>query len=204
MTLTGLSAKYGSDKHYACETGYTDFYEEMFSRCKNWGIKLLEIGIFEGASLKMWKEYFPLGQIVGVDINKECLGYKEPGIIIRIGSQSDREFLNEVGTQEGNFDIIIDDGSHVPEDQQISFFELFKYLNPGGFYIIEDIHTSYWPDYTPPGMLNTVEFFKTMVDEVKQYEMNAQYSLGSFMWAKHAKSIKYISFHNGLIVVRKK
>jgi hypothetical protein len=115
-------------------------------------VKLLEIGIHKGGSLLLWRDYFPLGTIVGIDINppKEF----SPGERIRVfeGSQADRRFLSEVANTvapEG-FDIIIDDASHIAELTRTSFWHLFdNHLKPGGLYVIEDWGTGYfddWPD----------------------------------------------------------
>ena len=149
--LTRLAIKHGTDKwglHF-----YTPIYHSLLRRIRRQPIRLLEIGVggynmkgVGGASLAMWADYFPEGQIVGVDVadKKIDLG---PRVEIRRGSQDDPDFLNRICDELGPFDIIIDDGSHVPHHVTTSFNILFPRLQNGGFYIIEDVQTTFWPQF---------------------------------------------------------
>jgi len=107
--------------------------------------RLLEIGVKDGGSLWMWKKYFPDTEIVGIDYDKKCKQWEGEGIEIYIGDQTDGRFLNKVNEDVGPFDIVIDDGSHKMFDQKFTFALLFPLLNDGGIYVIEDLHTSFWP-----------------------------------------------------------
>lgn len=142
MILNNLALKYGTDKKMG-HHDYTKHYEYWFKSLKNDKIKLLEIGVKKGASVRMWEEYFPLGSIVGIDINKNCLKQRSKRIQIEIGDQGDEVFLNSVGKKYGPFDIIIDDGSHRWRHQIDGHKQLFPYLKKGGLYVIEDLHTSF-------------------------------------------------------------
>jgi hypothetical protein len=82
----------------------------------------------------------PDSQIVGIDINEPCRKYAGGNITVEIGSQADSEFLRDIGAKYGPFDIIVDDGSHVAEHQEISLRTLTPFMAPGGVYFIEDIH----------------------------------------------------------------
>ena len=128
--LDRLFFKYGSDKH---KKGLGKLYEKHISHLRKPNI--LEIGIKKGASLRAWLEYFPGANVVGVDIQKvEVLG-----TTVCVGNQNDGKFMHQIGKELGPFDIIIDDGSHKPEDQIVSFNALYKTaLKPGGLYCIED------------------------------------------------------------------
>ena len=79
-------------------------------------MRILEIGVLRGASLRLWKSYFHHSNtsLIGVDIAPECARFDAPsdGIHVRIGSQADSEFLARVVDEFGPFDLIIDDGSH--------------------------------------------------------------------------------------------
>ena len=119
---------------------YFETYEILFSGLRNKPINLIEVGVFNGGSLKLWKEYFhPDSKIYGVDIdlsiiNKDYTDYKNTVLIQKNASCIDNSFLDPI-----EFDIAIDDGSHTLRDQ-IKFFEIFKNkINPGGLLIIEDI-----------------------------------------------------------------
>lgn len=128
-----------TDKMY--HHGYHRFYSNIIKK----DIKqMLEIGIYTGSSLKMWLEYLPECYIWGIDINMEQKGDK---FTILKCDQSNINDLNESVSKigENNLELIIDDGSHIPEHQILTFSVFFeKLLKSGGIYIIEDIETSYW------------------------------------------------------------
>lgn len=139
--LTNLADKYGTDKgseaHY-----FTEVYEYFFLPIKYEARKICEIGVAEGASLKMFRDYFPNGVIYGIDIN-DASWFNSNTIKTFVADQANRKKLKDfIDTYGDNFDIILDDGGHTMEQQQISFAYLFKYLKPGGYYIIEDVQTS--------------------------------------------------------------
>jgi len=115
---------------------YIDYYSKWFDCLKTKTFNLLEIGIAEGKSLKMWKEYFPNAHIFGVDIVNK-IHYSEKNITVFHADATSLNFLNLIETL--NFDIIIDDGSHILNDQINACSHLLPRLNSGGFYIIEDI-----------------------------------------------------------------
>lgn len=111
-------------------------------------LKLMEIGVFHGGSLQLWRQYFGSdAQVWGIDFNPRSLSVDDADLVVRIGSQSDRGFLKSVVDEMGGIDIVIDDGSHIAKDQRASFETLFPLLTDGGLYLVEDTHTSYWRDY---------------------------------------------------------
>ena len=151
-------------------TCYFEVYERYFQKYINTNIKVLEIGIGQGGSLKMWKEYFGTGcQIVGIDINAKCLKFKEPGINIYTGDQADVIFLSNVIKAEFAFDIIIDDGGHSMNQQITSFSFLFQFLNEGGIYLCEDVGTSYRKEYRDCDD-TFIEMAKRQVDKVNNID----------------------------------
>lgn len=143
---------------------YFDIYSRHFEAYRNRPIKMLEIGVFRGGSLRMWKEYFHADStIVGIDIDKSCKDHEiaDRNVFVRIGSQADPEFLAAVNEEFGPFDIILDDGSHKTHHQNISFGALFRpALKDGGCYMVEDVHTNYW--------LKHVDSEDTFIDLSKQ------------------------------------
>ena len=149
--LTRLSIRYGTDKwgpHF-----YTPIYHELFANLREKPVRLLEIGVggYEfrsvgGASLSMWADYFPLGRIVGIDIAEKSLELDSRVTVLR-GSQADELFLLNVVVGHGPFDIVIDDGSHVPQHVVASFRTLFPGLADGGLYVVEDVQTAFWPNF---------------------------------------------------------
>lgn len=133
-----------SDENFGPRLFFTPIYEMFFSSMRNRTLCILEIGIGGGQSLPMWRQYFPKSQIHALDI--ERYGDPQlPGVTLHQVDQTDRDQLRSVGADFGPFDIIIDDGGHMMEQQQVSLGTLFSYIQPGGYYFIEDLHTSFWP-----------------------------------------------------------
>lgn len=120
---------------------YFDIYERHFSRFRGKSPTVLEIGVYSGGSLAMWRDYFGAGaRIVGVDIEPSCKSYESEDVRIFIGDQADRGFWERLRQEVPKVDIVIDDGGHLPEQQMVSMEELLPHLAPGGVYLCEDIH----------------------------------------------------------------
>jgi len=182
---------------------YLDIYEKHFARFKNKNIKILEIGVGHGGSLQMWKEYF--GQnvsIVGLDINPDCKNYEESQIQIEIGSQFDSSILNDLISKYKDFDIIIDDGSHVNQHMIFTFNYLFKFLNENGIYLIEDVHTSYYANFG--GGLKKensfIEFVKNKIDEMNLFYIDYLNAEKNYF----TKYINNITLYDSVVIFEKK
>jgi hypothetical protein len=140
-------SKYDSDK---IDNHYLEWYDPILAPYLHKQIALLEIGVFKGGSLMLWRDYFPLAMIVGIDIEAPKGFPPTERISIFEGSQADIAFLTSVANDSspGGFDIIIDDASHMGELTKIAFWHLFdNHLKPGGLYVIEDWGTGYWDDW---------------------------------------------------------
>lgn len=119
---------------------YFEIYERYFSGFRGKEVHVLEIGIYSGGSLEMWREYFgPRCMVYGVDIEERCKAYESDSTRIFIGDQADRRFWGDVKRQVPLLDIVIDDGGHAPEQQIATFEELLPHLRAGGVYLCEDI-----------------------------------------------------------------
>lgn len=166
--LDEIAIKYGTDKSPLWHN-YTRHYFRYFSPLREKRLKVLEIGVAQGQSLKMWEEFFPNAEISGIDTNPDCLKSANERAKIFIGDQADEEFLKSFAEKAGgNFDIIIDDGGHFMHQQITSFRILFPCLNAGGIYVIEDLCTSYWENFGGGfrKSCTTVEFLKDLIDEL--------------------------------------
>jgi SAM-dependent methyltransferase len=127
---------------------YFEIYHRHFAPFRGRSPVVLEIGVFHGGSLQMWRDYFGAGaQIVGIDVDPRCRQIEEDGVSILIGDQADRRFLAEVRQRHPHIDIVIDDGGHGMAQQIASFEELYPHLQPHGVYLCEDIHTSLAPHF---------------------------------------------------------
>lgn len=146
-----------------------DIYEPFLEPLRMRPIVLLEIGVKTGGSLRMWRDYFPEGRIFGVDVKEGCVSFRGERIGVFIGDQSDTAFLDAVISKTGPLDIVLDDGSHQPGDQQASLVHVWPHLKPRGLYIVEDVHTSYQElgrfsgGWRKPG--TTMEFLKDVLDD---------------------------------------
>jgi hypothetical protein len=135
-------------------------------------VTIVEVGVWQGGSLQMWKHYFgPKARIYGIDINQDCAMFAEPQIEILIGSQEDRQFLRWVRESVPVIDILIDDGGHRMQQQIVTFEELFPHISADGVYLCEDLHTSYWEDhdggYRKPGTF--IEYSKNFIDKLNAW-----------------------------------
>lgn len=182
---------------------YFDIYERHFSKYRDEPIVLLEIGIFHGGSLQMWKDYFgDQVQIIGVDINPECKSLEEERISIHIGSQSDRKFLRELKSKIPKVDILIDDGGHNMKQQIITFNELYDHVKEDGIYLCEDTHSSYILEHG--GGLRRrgtfIEFSKKLVDHLHAFHSREK----RFGVTPYTESMDSIHFYDSIVLIEKK
>lgn len=195
---------------------YFDIYTRHFGSYRDRPISMLEIGVFRGGSLRMWKKYFhPDSTIVGIDVDKSCEAYEiaDQNVFVRIGSQADPAFLARVNDEFGPFDIILDDGSHKTHHQIVSFGALFRdALKDGGCYMVEDVHTNYWIKHvdSPETFIDLSKQMIDMMHEPYFDRKETEFRLG------HADAIEElelsylsanldgISFHDSIVVFDKK
>lgn len=118
---------------------YFEIYDRHLAKFVGEPSTLLEIGIYAGGSLDMWREYLgPSSELYGVDIDPYCTRFEEATVFI--GDQADRAFWERFRAETPSLDIIVDDGGHTVEQQLVTLEELLPRLRPGGVYICEDIH----------------------------------------------------------------
>jgi hypothetical protein len=155
---------------------YLEIYERHFAVYRNTPVKMLEIGVFKGGSLELWREYYgDAATIFGIDVDPKCSEYVTPPNQVRIGSQDDEHFLRQVVLEMGTPDIVLDDASHIGRHQSKSFEILFPLLNPGGLYVIEDLHTSYWEHGYEGGYRRedtAIGLVKQMIDDMHGWYHN--------------------------------
>jgi hypothetical protein len=155
-SLEEISKQYHSDKGSVYHN-YLEIYEKYFSKYRNSLENFLEIGLWEGDSIRMWRDYFNVGNLVGADI-LDLSHVVLPNTQIHICDQSDRQQLgNLIDSSYDSYDIIIDDGGHWQHQQQITLGFMFPFLKSGGVFVIEDLHTANHPAYTIPGDVATLE-----------------------------------------------
>lgn len=182
---------------------YFEVYDRHFSKYRGKEVVILEIGISQGGSLQMWKDYFgDKAKIYGIDINPKCKEFEEKNIEIFIGSQSDREFLRKIKEKIPRVDILIDDGGHTMQQLIVSYEELFDKIADDGVYLAEDLHTSYWLEYGGGHKRNGsfIEYSKNFIDYLHGYH-SEQKSLKVDSFTETVDSIHY---YDSIIVIEKK
>jgi hypothetical protein len=139
VDLDIVGALEGADKSSCVRMGwdYLRHYEAALADFRERPVNVIEIGVAGGASLRMWKWFFPRAQIIGLDINPRCARHAQERVKIFIGSQVDADLLDEICTEHPP-SVLIDDGSHLLEHIVFTFQHVFPRLLPGGIYIIED------------------------------------------------------------------
>jgi hypothetical protein len=122
---------------------YLVYYDRLLSPFRERQFLMIEIGVFRGSSLKMWGEFFPNAKIVGVDIEPSARQFEVDNKFVRIGDASKLEFVHCLIGEFGRPLIVLDDGSHIWDQQIRSLQYFFPLLLPGGVFIEEDLHTSF-------------------------------------------------------------
>lgn len=148
--LQALADRYYTDDGTRKPIIYFEEYERLFGPVRNEELHILELGVKSGASLLIWRDYFPNAVIVGLDIEDkpECVPVDDRMKFVK-GSQDDPAALEKAVSLSGRpFDFIIDDASHIGYLTKRSFCYLFpRWLKPGGYYFIEDYGTGFLPEY---------------------------------------------------------
>jgi cephalosporin hydroxylase len=127
---------------------YFEVYHRHFARFRGRPVVVLEFGVNQGGSLEMWRDYFgDRATIYGVDIDPRCAALGGPRTTVFIGDQEDRGFLRHLASEIGPIDVLVEDGGHTMGQQIATFEELYPHLAPDGVFLVEDVHTSYWPRY---------------------------------------------------------
>ena len=163
-----LRELFESSKNYSFKwEKYFDVYDNYFRKYQGKKITFVEIGVFNGGSLSIWKEYFgPQSRIIGIDINPECKKFENDEFEIIIGNQSDPIFWDKFFNKVGKVDIILDDGGHTNLDQVITTTKCVEKINDSGLLIIEDTHTSYLNHYNSKNRYSFINFSKKIIDDV--------------------------------------
>ena len=199
MNLIEIGKKYPSSKNIS---GFIQLYEKYFTPLRDSKINILEIGVDNGDSLRIWREFFSKANICGIDIDKKNFRINNTNILQ--GDQSDLNFLKSLVSKYKKFDIIIDDGSHQAKHIIASFNYLFNYLSDNGLYVIEDLQTSYIPRYGGSRInlkkkKSSMNFIKSLTDSINYEKNNRPF----FKKSKFDGLIKSINFHQNIVFIYK-
>jgi hypothetical protein len=182
---------------------YFDIYTRELGHLRNKDITFLEIGVYRGGSIPMWKGYFGSGsKLVFADIDPSCKDHAEPGTHVEIGDQADPDFLKHLADTYGPFDIILDDGGHMMHQQITSFEHLWPHISDRGRYLVEDTHTSYWPGFGGgfEEKASFIEYAKRLVDKMHSWYTDQDEIFPMDTFAKEASAVR---FYDSIVVLEK-
>jgi len=202
MNLAELVKHYKLDSHTP-KGLFSTLYERYLKNSRPSKFSLLEVGVGNGSSLKMWSNYFPQGSIFGLDIHPTCASFckKFKSVHISIGNPSDpvqmpRQFIQ-------NFDLIIETASHITNNFITSFNNLWPKLKSGGLYFIEDpfyeLHSSKESSLTKPSPLSIKRWFSKSEHPDFHSFLQSQLSV-----LENNNELEFIHCYPKLCILRKK
>ena len=157
------SSKYLSIKH----SSYFQVYDELFAPYRRRAIVFVEIGVLNGGSLFMWRDFFgPEARIIGIDLNPGAKQWEKDGFEIHIGSQSDAAFWDRFFAAVGDVDILLDDGGHTNGQQIMTAEKCIPHIKDRGMLLIEDTHSSYLRVFGNPSKYSFINYAKKFIDAV--------------------------------------
>lgn len=191
---------------------YCDVYDDCLLPLRDWlqssnetpGI--LEIGTDHGGSLIAWRTLFgEKSMVCGLDIKPKDTEFNDPQIKMVIGSQTDRQTLKQAVEHLPKLHLVVDDGSHIGAHQRASFEFLWNFLQPGGLYVVEDLHTSYWRSFER-GILRRrktgfIDYAKHLVDVQHAHYSSRRYSKNEL--EDFRDTIFNITFFDSVVAIRK-
>jgi SAM-dependent methyltransferase len=201
--------RYDTDK---VPNGYLRMYDRIFEPLIDRPVKLLELGVRSGGSLRLWRDYFPRGIVAGLDVEPLANAQDEERLRIYPGAQGDTALLPRMAAEVAldGFDIVIDDASHIAAPTRTCFWHLFDYhLKSGGLFAIEDWGTGYWgrwPDGRAwrsgePHHAGMVGFIKELVDEQGAHDLTRGWY--DEPWERSSRFESIYLFYSIAVVTRK-
>ncbi len=217
QSLTGLYAEHQgkvSDKW----SSYLTLYEAELAPIRQTVRSILEIGVQNGGSLEVWAKYFASAEsIVGCDVNPKCahLVYADPRISIVVGDATQPAVCQQVVALADGFDVIVEDGSHIPREVILAFLRYWPHVKPGGIFIAEDLHCDYFPSHEGGIARRDIanRFFAELVHVINLEHWASSTAISTLLrefapadvveQAGLAGSIASISFRNSLAILHK-
>jgi len=207
-SLRELAERHGTDKAPA-EHDFVAVYDALFGDIRFDAFKLLEIGVYLGRSHNMWLDWLPHASIFGIDVEAKVKKYEKARLTIDVVDQGNREQLLVYAREKGPWKVVIDDGGHM-SSQQISTFEvLWDYVEPAGYYVVEDTHCSYWKEF-----VDTEESLMAYMLKLTDHVCTAPHYEGYVAGIAHRRAkepltklqdeIEYVTFRPGILVLKKR
>lgn len=182
---------------------YFEIYDRHFSRFRGRAPVIMEIGVSQGGSLQMWRDYFgEKARIIGVDYSPKCAELREEGFEIFIGDQASRDLWKKIRDEVPKLDILIDDGGHRMDQQIVTLEEMFHHIKDDGVYLCEDVHTSYRPKwgggYRHPD--SYIEYIKNYIDTLNAWHSTEPDKLAV---TPLTRAMNSIHFYDSIVIIEK-
>ena len=175
---------------------YFPVYEALLQKYIGCEFTIVEVGVFNGGSLFMWRKFFgPKARIIGVDLNPDALEWEKQGFEIIIGDQSSETFWVELFQKIGKVDVVIDDGGHTNRQQIVTSHHAIQNINDGGVLIVEDVHTNYFREFGNPSRYSFVNFTHRIVDGVNSRAHSLRQT-----YAQYSSRVYSVSFFESMVV----
>ena len=188
-----------SPKYSIKWNNYFDIYNNLFQKFIGKKITFVEVGVGNGGSLFMWKNFFgKKAKIIGIEMNPEAKKLEKKGFKIFIGDQSDPNFWEKFYKKVGKVDILLDDGGHKNIQQVTTFMESYNYIKPGGMIIIEDTHTSFMKKkgFKNPSKYSFVSFSKYIIENLHRRNPMVEKKLNDL-----SQKIESITFYDSIVCI---
>jgi len=176
--LNEIFNRYDTDKNQRFHN-YSRQYNDLLNKYREESVSFLEIGVYQGESLKIWHEVFPNStKIVGLDVDPSCRQFEKQSkrTYVEIGDATEKDFIDYVNEKHGPFDLVLDDGSHKNVDVINAFELIFPLLNDNGLYIVEDTicYKSPNPYYVNHRYPNHLEYFARFIPFLNQWRYDSE------------------------------
>jgi len=176
---------------------YFDTYEELLSKYIDKELIFVEIGVFNGGSLFMWREYLgPKARIIGIDLNPGAKVWEQHGFEIFIGDQASEEFWTDFFKTVGSIDVLIDDGGHTNLQQIMTVHCAVEHIRNNGLLIVEDVHTSYFREFGNPWARSFIGFTSKIVDAI-----NSRSNALKTSRERYAGRVNRITFYESIVAI---
>lgn len=190
----------GASRYTSKWSHYAEIYDFWLSKFREKSPLVVEVGVDNGGSIETWKKYFgETSTVVGIDNRFKVSGIE--GCQLALGDQGNPGFWDSFLVSYPNIDVFVDDGSHFPEHQILTFTKVFPYMNEGGVFICEDTHSNYMDIFGGGrGHGDFVGFMKDCVDVLHADHRTEPYAPTYGEWTRHIKSLH---FYDSVVVVEK-
>ncbi len=182
-----------SSKRYSIKwDNYFEIYEKILKKFINKKITLVEVGVGDGGSLFMWRNFLgKKANIIGIEMNPDSKKLEKFGFKIFNGDQSDKNFWKKFYKKVGKIDVLIDDGGHTNLQQITTLMESLPFIKRGGTIIVEDTHTSFmnYKGFKNPSKHSFINFSIKLIENIHRRNPMLRKEINQF--SKNIFSIEY-------------